>query len=143
VKALAMETAFTNFTYEADVSVGSVGDAGLIFRVNKPDIGANAYCGYYLGISSERSELLFGYSSNSWNQIASVPMIFKANELYHLKVQANGSHFKIFVEHADTPAMEAEDHRFSSGMLGVRDYCTDGDRSFSSFARPAASELMP
>jgi len=140
-KALAMETAFTNFTYEADVSVGSVGDAGLIFRVSKPDIGADAYSGYYVGISSERSGLVFGCASNSWNQIANVPMTFEANKFYHLKVQAFGPHFKIFIDHADKPAMEVEDHHFSSGMVGVRDYCADGDRSYSSFANPAASEV--
>ena len=30
---------------------------------------------------------------------------------------------------------------FSSGMVGVRDYCTDGDRSLSSFSSPVAREL--
>ncbi len=58
-----METAFTNFTYEADVSVGPVGNAGLVFRVSKPDIGADAYCGYYIGIDAQNSELEFGYAS--------------------------------------------------------------------------------
>jgi hypothetical protein len=140
-KALAMETAFTNFTYEADVSVGSAGDAGLIFRVSKPDIGADAYCGYYAGINSGRSELEFGYASNSWNPIAHVPMTFTANKSYHLKVEADGPHFRIFIDHADQPVMEVEDHHFSSGMVGVRDYCADGDRSFSSFANPVASEI--
>jgi hypothetical protein len=140
-KALAMETAFTNFTYEADVSVGRVGDAGLIFRVSKPDIGADAYCGYYVGISPERSGLVFGCASNSWNQIANVPMTFEANQFYHLKVQAFGPHFQVFIDHADKPALEVEDHRFSSGMVGVRDYCADGDQSYSSFANPSAREV--
>jgi hypothetical protein len=140
-KALAMETAFTNFTYEADVSVGSVGDAGLIFRVSKPDIGADAYCGYYVGINSGGSKLEFGYASNSWNPIAHVPMTFTANKSYHLKVEADGPHFRIFVDHAAQPVMDVEDHHFSSGMVGVRDYCADGDRSFSSFANPTAREI--
>ncbi len=140
-KALAMATAFTNFTYEADISVGRVGDAGLIFRVSKPDIGADAYCGYYAGINSEHSQLVFGCASNSWSMIKSVPMIFQPDQSYHLKVQAASAHFKIFVDHADQPALEAEDDRFASGMLGVRDYCADGDRSLSSFARPTATEV--
>jgi len=136
-----MATAFTNFTYEADISVGSKGDAGLIFRVSKPDIGADAYCGYYAGISSEHSALEFGCASNAWQPIASVPMTFAPNRFYHLRVQAIGSHFKIFVDHADQPAITAEDDHFSSGMVGVRDYCTDGDQSFSRFARPVANEV--
>src|SRR6202041_4166532 len=72
-KALAMETAFTNFTYEADVSVGAAGDAGLIFRVSKPDIGADAYCGYYVGIDSGNSDLELGYASNPWHSTINVP----------------------------------------------------------------------
>jgi hypothetical protein len=142
-KALAMATAFTNFTYEADVSVGNKGDAGLIFRVSKPDIGADAYCGYYAGISSEHSALVFGCASNAWQPIASVPMTFAPNRFYHLKVQAVGSHFKIFVDQAGQPVIAVEDGHFSSGMVGVRDYCTDGDQSLSSFARPVANEVEP
>ncbi|HXA44993.1 MAG TPA: beta-L-arabinofuranosidase domain-containing protein [Candidatus Angelobacter sp.] len=96
-RALAMETAFTNFTYEADVSVGSVGNAGLVFRVSKPDIGADAYCGYYIGIDAADSQLQFGYANNGWNSITNVPMTFAANTFYHLKVQAQGSRLRIFV----------------------------------------------
>ncbi|PYK07941.1 MAG: hypothetical protein DME65_15285, partial [Verrucomicrobia bacterium] len=97
VKALAMATAFTNFTYEADVLVGSLGNAGLIFRVTKPDIGADAYCGYYAGINSQNSRLEFGYANNSWHQITNVPMTIAANTFYHLKVQALGSRLRVFV----------------------------------------------
>jgi Domain of Unknown Function (DUF1080) len=142
-KALAMATAFTNFTYEADVSVGGRGDAGLIFRVSKPDIGADTYCGYYAGISPEHSALEFGCASNAWVPLASVPMTFAPNKFYHLKIEANGSHFKIFVDHAEEPASAVEDDHFSSGMVGVRDYCPDGDQSISSFAHPTANELEP
>ena len=141
VKGLAMATAFTNFTYEADVSVGSVGNAGVIFRVSQPDIGADAYCGYYVGINARDSELSFGSASNSWKVIANAPMAFAPNKFYHLKVQAQGSHFKIFVGDAPKPLIDAEDGLFSSGMIGVRDYCTDGNQSLSSFSNLAVAEL--
>jgi hypothetical protein len=140
-KALAMETAFTNFTYEADVSVSSVGNAGLLFRVSKPDIGTDAYCGYYVGINSKMSELEFGCASNSWNVITNVPMTFAANTFYRLKVQARGSRFKIYVGDGNQPVVEVDDHHFSSGMIGVRDYCNDGNRSFSSYSHLAANEF--
>jgi Beta-L-arabinofuranosidase, GH127 middle domain/Beta-L-arabinofuranosidase, GH127 catalytic domain/3-keto-disaccharide hydrolase len=140
-KALAMATVFTNFTYEADVSVGPVGNAGLIFRVSQPDIGADAYCGYYVGINAQSSELEFGYASNAWNVITNVPMNFVADTFYHLKVQALGSNLKIFVGNASQPAVDVEDHHFFNGMIGVRDYCTDGDKSFSSFTKLDVLEL--
>jgi hypothetical protein len=140
VKALAMETMFTNFTYEADVSVGLAGNAGLIFRVSKPDIGVDAYCGYYVGINAEKSELEFGCVSNWWNVITNVPMTFAANTFYHLKVHALGSHLKIFVGDGSKPVVDADDRRFSSGMIGVRDFCNDGNQSLSSYVNLVVNE---
>ena len=140
-KSLAMKTAFTNFTYEADVSVGASGDAGLIFRVSKPDIGADAYCGYYVSISSENSRLEFGWASNSWHEITGAPMNFTANQFYHLKIEARDSHFKIFVGDSNQPAIDVDDDHFSGGMIGVRDYCTDDKQSISGFAHLMVKEL--
>lgn len=139
-KALAMTTAFTNFTYEGDVQVGPEGDAGLIFRVSKPDIGPDAYCGYYAGISAQNSQLLLGYATNSWHEIARTPMSFTANTFYHLKIQAAGERLKIFVNGSEQPAIDVSDNHFSSGMLGVRDYCTDHDQSISVFSNLMATE---
>jgi hypothetical protein len=141
-KALAMATAFTNFTYEGDVSVGPVGNAGLIFRVSQPDIGADAYCGYYAGINAGRSELEFGCAAHSWSVITNVPMPITANTAYHLKVRAVGPHLQIFVGDNHQPVVDVNDSRFSGGMLGVRDYSSDGDRSFSSFTGLAATESV-
>lgn len=142
-KALAMQTAFTNFTYEGDVSVGSSGNAGLIFRVSKPDIGADDYCGYYVGINSGNGQLEFGCASNSWHTITNVPMSFTANTFYHLKVEAIDSRIRIFVTDTNQPVLDLQDGTFAGGMVGVRDFCTDGDRSLSSFSKLTASLLAP
>ncbi|HUA39554.1 MAG TPA: beta-L-arabinofuranosidase domain-containing protein [Candidatus Sulfopaludibacter sp.] len=141
-KAVEMASAFTNFTYEGDVSVGPVGNAGLIFRVCKPDIGADAYCGYYVGINAENSRLEFGYASNSWHSITNVPETFAANQVYHLKIEAQKSHFRIFIGDAKQPVIDVEDRHFSSGMIGVRDYCTDGNKSLSSYSNLMATETQ-
>ncbi len=139
-KALAMATAFTNFILEADVSVGPAGDAGLVFRVSKPDIGANAYCGYYAGISANARKLVFGCASNAWREIASAPAELVANGRCHLKVVAQGAHFQIFLGDKPAPLIEARDGSFSGGMIGVRDYCTDEKQSLSAFANVKATE---
>ncbi len=139
-KALAMATAFTNFVYEGDVQVGSVGNAGLIFRVSKPDIGADDYCGYYIGISASDSHLQLGYADNGWHELAQAPMKFTADKFYHLKIQALGPHLKVFVDGAAQPAINISDDHFSSGMIGVRDYCTDHDQSYSGYSNLMATE---
>jgi DUF1680 family protein len=139
-KALAMATAFTNFTYEADVSVGSAGNAGLIFRASKPDIGSDAYCGYYVGLDPSRSELALGYADNGWHSLKTATQKFSANTFYHLKVQTEGSRLRIFVDKATEPALDVRDDHFPDGTLGVRIYCPDGDRSLSSYKNLTAME---
>jgi hypothetical protein len=138
-KALAMQTAFTNFTYEGDVLVGAAGDAGLVFRVSKPDIGADAYCGYYLGINAQNGRLVFGYASNAWHEITSLQMSFLANRFYHLKIQAIGPRFRIYVSDTNQPVLDLQDNMFAGGMIGVRDYCSDGNLSISSFSNLTAN----
>lgn len=142
-KAIAMATAFTNFVYEGDVQVGNTGNAGLVFRVSKPDIGADAYCGYYAGINAKDSKLEFGYADNGWHEIRTAPMTIAANRFYHLKVRALGSLLQVYVNGSGVPAIEVSDNHFSSGMFGVRDFCEDPDASRSSFSNLAASELGP
>ena len=139
-KAVEMATAFTNFTYEGDVRAGSEGNSGLIFRVSKPDIGPDAYCGYYIGISPQNSELQFGYADNGWHDITSVPMTFTANKFCHLKIEALGPHIKIFVNGAEQPAIDVSDDHFPAGMIGIRDYCEDRDQSLSSYSNLVVTE---
>ena len=55
---------------EADVTPPPAGDAGVIFRVNKPSIGADAYEGYYAGISSSGNQVVLGSADGkSWTPL--------------------------------------------------------------------------
>ncbi len=140
-KALAMATLFTNFTFEADVKVGSVGNAGLIFRVSKPDIGVDAYCGYYVGLNPARGQLEFGCVNNSWRVITNAPLTIASDTTHRLKVHAAGSHLRIYLNGSEQPVVDVRDSTFSSGMVGVRNFCTDRDRSISSFSNVVVTEL--
>lgn len=141
-KALATATAFTNFTYEGDVSVGALGNAGLMFRVTKPDIGADTYCGYYFGLNAAGDQLEFGWASNSWHSITNVAMTIAPSTFYHLKVQTLGTRIRLFVTDTNQPVVDIYDSNYSGGMIGVRDYCSDGNLSFSSYANLVASEIV-
>jgi hypothetical protein len=48
---------------------------------------------------------------------------------------------RIFLGASQQPILEAHDDHYSSGMLGVRDYCSDGDQSLSSFSNLVAYEI--
>lgn len=142
-KALAMATAFTNFVFHGDISAGPAGDAGLIFRASKPDIGADAYCGYYAGLNPREGKVVFGCASNAWHEIASAPAPISANRSYRLTVVAQGSHFRVFLDDRPGPLLDVNDAAFSGGMIGVREYCTDEKQSTSRFAHLAIKEINP
>jgi len=42
---------------------------------------------------------------------------------------------------ARQPAVDVDDHHFPNGMIGVRDYCGDGNQSLSSYTHLVAREL--
>jgi hypothetical protein len=140
-KAFAMGTDFTNFIYEADVLAGNQGNAGLIFRGSQPDIGGDAYRGYYVGINPQSSRLEFGYASNFWNVIAVSPMSCMPNKFYRLRVEARDTHLQVFIN--DQPVMDVHDSHYSRGMIGIRDFCTDDRKTISSFAGLSVTPLSP
>ena len=140
-KALLMGSAYTNFVLEAEVSAGALGNAGLVFRASRPDIGADAYCGYYVGIDPGMTLMEFGYATNSWHRVATSPMMCTPNKFYRLKVEAVDSHIKIFIN--GQPVMDVFDDHFAGGMIGVRNFCVDDQKAAASFASITVKPLSP
>ncbi len=134
VKAIATETLFADFTYDADVSVGPTGDAGLVFRVSKPAIGADAYAGYYAGISAEKGQVLLGKSDNAWTQMQSASVPIAPNKAYHLRVQAQGARLRVFVDDMQKPVFDVQDNAHVAGAIGVRHYGTDPVKIVAAFS---------
>ncbi len=135
VKAVATGTAFTNFIYDATVAVGGQGNAGLAFRVTDPAIGADAYKGYYVGISAERGEVELGKSNNGWTPLGSVPNTFAPDKPYRLRVEARGSRLRVFVDNMSLPVLDVTDLSFTAGAIGVRHYNEQPDRTSASFSK--------
>ena len=142
-KAIVMGSVFSNLVYEANVSVGPKGNAGIIFRVSKPDIGADAYCGYYAGINAGEAQLEFGYASNVWHPLATRHMTIATNIAYHLKIDAEGPRLRLYFQDMGAPALDLVNDAFAQGMVGVREFCIDGDQSVSSFANISIQEIAP
>jgi hypothetical protein len=122
-KALISDSNFTDFTLDADIKIGSSGNAGLIFRVTNPAMGADAYRGYYVGIGA--SSITLGKASNSWTEIKSVPATISTSSANHLRVKAYGDSIKIFINGSDAPVIAVEDKSFSGGTIGLRTFNTD------------------
>ena len=90
-KLMNGDVQLTNYLIEADVQLlGQYGDAGLIVRANKEEVGVDAYNGFYAGLRDLDNTLILGQASFGWieyqkNRVS--PRVV-AQQWYHLKVLA-------------------------------------------------------
>jgi hypothetical protein len=134
VKAVVPDTHFTDFTYDATVAVGGSGNAGLIFRVSKPGIGADAYVGYYAGLSAETGQVILGKTDNAWTQIQAVSAPVVADQAYHLRVVAEGPRLRVFLGDMTKPVVDVQDASCPAGAVGVRQYAGDPTKTLAAFS---------
>ncbi|MDP4210264.1 MAG: glycoside hydrolase family 127 protein [Bacteroidota bacterium] len=120
-KSIQTATSFSDFSYEAKIQVGSDGDAGLLFRVNSPTTGPDAYNGYYVGFSAS-GNVVVGKANGSWTPIKTAHASFRANTWFHVKIVAMGASIKVFIDETPVPVIEITDTSFSKGAIGVRTY---------------------
>jgi GH43 family beta-xylosidase len=122
-KAL-LDTNFSNFTYDADVTLKSAnGDGGIVFRVTQPATGPDSYRGYYAGITAS-GRVLLGKADNRWTPLRSAQLTVRPGIRYHLRVEADGSSIKVYVDDLSTPKIVVSDPSHTSGANGVRVYNT-------------------
>ena len=119
-KAL-LNTNFSALAFEADVTPGASGDAGLMFRVSSPGSGLDAYKGYYAGLAAGSDRVVLGRANGgTWTELASAPVAIDANVTYTLKVVASGSRLSVYLNRSATPLVTATDATYASGALGLR-----------------------
>ncbi|MGI5229834.1 family 16 glycoside hydrolase [Actinoallomurus sp. CA-142502] len=124
-KALAGSTGWTNYTISGDVMITSGTQAGFVFRATDPRVGADAFNGYYVGVSSTR--LILGRENGSWTLLsqAAIPGGLAHDRWYHLTIRAVGCRFTITGSDGGETAPIAFSHTdagcFTHGAIGVRD----------------------
>ncbi len=122
-KVIASGTKFTDFVYSADLTVTTAGDAGMLFRVDKPAIGSEAYEGYYVGLNPGSGLVQLGKASNKkWVVINEVKYPVKLNEKYAVKIRAVGSNISVFINSSEKPLLTAIDSEYKTGNIGLRTY---------------------
>jgi len=121
-KAVADETDFANFTYEADIVLkdgASADNAGIIFRVSDPSNGADNLKGYYAGLGVN-NRVTLGRMNNNWKELISVSYPVEQNRTYRLKVTALGNEIEIYVD--GVLVVSGVDNMFTRGSIGVRSH---------------------
>ncbi|MBN1410324.1 MAG: sulfatase-like hydrolase/transferase, partial [Spirochaetales bacterium] len=121
-KAMAAGTNFSDFTYEADIKLNTANaPGGLLFRTTLPIDGADGQRGYFVGLNTADGVRLVKYNFNS-TQLTKTAMTINTGTWYHVKVVAQGSNIKIFVNDMNTPKINFNDSAWSFGAIGLRSY---------------------
>ncbi|MFD4263930.1 family 43 glycosylhydrolase [Streptomyces sp. NPDC058534] len=122
-KAL-LDTDFADFTYDADVRLGSGGgDAGLTFRVTRPSVGVDGYTGYYAGIG-RGGKVVLGRVADSWTPLRTAHTSLAPGSTHRVRVTAVGPSIKVYVDDMTTPRISVTDGMYRSGANGVRVFDT-------------------
>ncbi|MDU0288355.1 family 43 glycosylhydrolase, partial [Saccharothrix longispora] len=118
-KAL-LDTNFADFTQDTDVTITSGGgDAGLAFRVTGATEGADAYRGYYAGISAA-GRVVLGRADGTWTPLGSAAVPVALGKTHRLRVTAAGASIRVYVDDLATPRISVIDATHRSGANGVR-----------------------
>lgn len=127
-KAIAEYSRYSDFTFTADVKLGTshswLGDrnGGLVFRASSFARGKDNLRGYYAAIDAANARVLLGRFDHNWTPLASVPMSISINTTYKMKVVAQGSTLKVYVNDMATPKITKIDTTYSNGSVGFRVY---------------------
>ncbi|MBC8059588.1 MAG: DUF1080 domain-containing protein [Clostridiaceae bacterium] len=131
-KSIATNTNFSDFTYETDLKIGANqpnSNAGVLFRLNSPGVGADNFKGYYAGIGENGNDagVILGKSNGSWTALSFQPMTIDPTKSYHIKVMTLGSSIKVYVNNMDTPIIDTVDNSYISGSIGLRTWNVDAE----------------
>ncbi len=128
-KAVADGTDYRNMIFEADVTVTGGNDGGMIFRVTNERNGADAYNGYYVGISLGQRAAILGKANGSWNQVASatgLPGIVSGAPAT-VRVIVRDQRIQVFVNDMIDPVIIYDDTSPvapATGKIGLRGFNT-------------------
>lgn len=119
VKATAGQDTWTDFVYEADITLGTgSGNAGLIFRTTRETSGADNYYGYYFGITASGG-FEIGRASNGWTQMATGSFDTYA-PTNRLKVITYKDKFMFYINNKLVASLTNAVH--AAGKIGFRGY---------------------
>jgi len=121
-----------DYSVQADVSLRSLGDAGLIARVSDAEQGVDAYSGIYTGLRIRDEALIFGIADHDWQELAVKPLAFPIvpKSWYHIRLQLKGCHVNVVVKREDATELARLDLNLNScplrGKIGLRSYDSGG-----------------
>ncbi|HUA97288.1 MAG TPA: family 16 glycoside hydrolase [Terracidiphilus sp.] len=124
---------WANYAMDADVSLSSTGEAGLIARVSDAEQGVDSYSGIYAGLRVRDEALVVGIADHSWNEIAAKPLPspIVSNAWYHIRMEVRGCDLTVFTWPDVRPNRIVQFHESleqcpKQGKIGLRSYDSGG-----------------
>lgn len=118
----------TDFIAEWDQKIttsgSGVGDLGFIYRTVGWSSGLDGNYGYLLDASVTNSTLGIYYGANTntsggtGGTVQSVSQAFSAGVTYHFKLVVTGNNHQVYLNHATTPTINANDNTYTVGYIG-------------------------
>jgi alpha-L-arabinofuranosidase len=98
------------------------GVAGLVVHLREPGVGADAFTGYEIALSTEPAFLRLGRHRRNWEPIKDVPCPVPADRWIPLAVKLDGATLEIFVDGKSVLRHEDHEHPLTAGGIGLRVY---------------------
>jgi Domain of Unknown Function (DUF1080) len=124
---------WTDYALDADISLSSTGDAGLIARLSDAEPGVDSYRGMYVGLRVRDEALVFGVADHSWTELAAKPLPFLIipGVWYHIGMKIEGCHVSISAyPDGNKNNIVRQDESLSEcperGKIGLRSYDSGG-----------------
>lgn len=124
---------WANYAMDADVSLSSTGEAGIIARVSDPEQGVDSYSGIYAGLRVRDEALVIGIADHSWNEISAKPLPspILSNVWYHIRMELRGCDLTVFTWPDGRPNSIDQIHESlalcpKQGKIGLRSYDSGG-----------------
>jgi hypothetical protein len=102
------------------------GDAGFIFQVSQPGVGANAFTGYEVSVSPA-GYVVLGRHRQDWEPISQVSCSVPLGQWINLEVQYTNAAINVLVNGTSLIQYTDTQYPLTSGQVGLRNYGQDVD----------------
>ncbi|HTB95382.1 MAG TPA: family 16 glycoside hydrolase [Terracidiphilus sp.] len=123
---------WTNYALDADISLSSSGDAGILTRVSDAEPGVDSYRGLYGGLRVRDQMLVFGVANHAWDEAPAtrMPRPILPNVWYHIRMEVRGCHVNLAANEENSSDKTQMDMTLlqcpERGKIGLRSYDSGG-----------------
>jgi signal transduction histidine kinase len=121
-----------DYSFDADIQLLGLGDAGILARAKDAELGVDAYNGYYAGLRTMDNSLVLGYADHGWAEYPPVPMPGGVQPFhwYHIMLAVSGCRIlAVAIDRVTGARTQVNIHPAAcaaSGRIGLRSYTSGG-----------------